>query len=175
MFHNLSLFCRLQKTQILPLAGAPLAGSKTTAGAHSGSVPAVNRLAVPHFVPLNRLYQIFHAPSRREAQKSQTLPSLSSIAAGSVSSWAAEALVAGNGAPNPSLEAAVEADVLTETKDASPMTGAVNLILPPSSVAEPGRALLMTAATSATVARVISLNCDRLKTTALVNLSSTLM
>src|SRR5262245_210156 len=175
MFHNLLLFCRLQKTQILPLVGAPLAGSKTTAGANSGLVPPVNRLAVPQFVPSNRLYQIFHAPSRREDQKSQTLPALSSKAAGSVSSWSAEAVAAGSGAPKPSLEAAVEAEELTATKDASPMTGEVNLILPPSSVAEPGRATLMTAATSAAVARVISMNCERLKVTALVNRSSILM
>src|SRR5262245_21890382 len=175
MFHNLSLFCRLQKTHILPLAGAPSPGSKTTAGENSGSVPAVKRLAVPQFVPSNRLYQIFHAPSRREAQKSQTLRALSSKAAGSVSSWAAEASAAGNGAPKPSLEAAVETEALTATKDAAPMIGEANLILPPSSVAEPGRAPLMTAATSAAVARVISINCDRLKVTALVNWSSILM
>src|SRR5262245_46289875 len=151
MFHNPLLFCRLQKTQILPPAGAPLAGSKTTAGANSGSVPAVSRCVVPQAVPLNRLYQIFHEPSRRERQKSQTFPALSSKEAGSVSSCGGKPGSVG-GAPNPSLGAAPDAVTSIATNDLSPTAGETSLIFPLSTVANPGRARLITATTSAAVA-----------------------
>src|SRR5215471_14959502 len=151
MFHNPLLFRRLQKTQILPLAGAPSAGSKTTDGANSGSVPAVSRCVAPHAVPLNRLYHIFHVPSRRERQKSQTFPALSSMAAGSVSSCAGE-LGSVGGAPNPSLGAAVDAVTSIATKDVSPIAEETSFIFPLSTVANPGRERLITATTSAAVA-----------------------
>src|SRR5262245_24771622 len=112
MFHNPLLFCWLQKTRIL------LFGSKTTAGANSGRVPAVNRCVAPQFVPLNRLYQIFHVPSRRERQKSQTFPALSSKAAGSVSSCGGNPGSVG-GAPKPSLGAAADAVTSIARKDVS--------------------------------------------------------
>src|SRR6266508_1614935 len=151
MFHNPLLFRRLQKTQILPLAGAAFAGSKTTAGANSGSVPAVNRCVAPQFVPSNRLYQIFHAPSRRERQKSQTLPALSSKAAGSVSSCGGNFGSVG-GAPNPSLGATVDVVTSIAMNELSPTAGETSLIFPLSTVANPGKARLITATTSTAVA-----------------------
>src|SRR5262245_17346956 len=129
MFQYPLLFCRLQKTQILPLVGAPLAGSKMTAGANSGSVPAVSRCAVPQVVPLYRLYQIFQAPSLCERQKSQTLPALSSKAAGSVSFGGGQMAFIG-GAPNPSVGAAADAVTSIATKDVSPIAEETNLIFP---------------------------------------------